>query len=143
MFGHTHNEAFNVVKSIKSDKNIGINFIGGSVTPYTDKHPSFTVVEFDQETLIPVNFKTYFMNLTKANEQDKMEWELFHDFKQTYGIDDVSPDSLYSLAEKFKTDEAMAVEFTWNEGRKAGPKPSCNEQCRTSLYCTVTSSEIF
>jgi hypothetical protein len=80
LFGHTHNEAFNVVKDIKTDKNIGLNFIGGSLTSYTDKNPGFTVIEVDEELMIPLNFKTYYFNLTKAN-LGQPKWELYHDFK--------------------------------------------------------------
>ena len=67
IFGHTHDESFNVVKSFEEEKNIGFNFIAGSLTTYTYKNPSFTVIEVDEEFMIPVNFKTYYFNITKAN----------------------------------------------------------------------------
>ena len=68
MFGHTHDESFNVVKSFEDEKNIGLNFIAGSLSTFTSKNPSFTVIEIDEEYMIPLNFQTYYFNITKANQ---------------------------------------------------------------------------
>ena len=68
LFGHTHMEHFNVVKSIDDNKNIGINFICGSATTQTDMNPGFTVVEIDEEFMIPTNFKTYYFDLVEAKK---------------------------------------------------------------------------
>lgn len=43
-------------------------------------NPSFTVVEIDEELLIPLNFKTYILNITRANLENKPTWELAHDY---------------------------------------------------------------
>lgn len=57
MFGHTHDESFNVVKSmLTEEKNVGLNFISGSLTTYTNNNPSFSIIEIDSETLIPVSY---------------------------------------------------------------------------------------
>ena len=109
IFGHTHDESFNVIKSFEGEKNIGLNFIAGSLTPYTNKNPSFTVIEVDEEFMIPVNFETYYFNLTKANSGEQTTWEIFHDFKEHYEIETVSPDNLNNLALKILKDEKVAI----------------------------------
>ena len=47
LYGHTHNEDIQVVKSMNDNKNIGINFYAGSLTTYTNNNPSFNVITFD------------------------------------------------------------------------------------------------
>lgn len=116
--GHTHNEEFNVVKSVYDDKNVGVNFIAGSLTPYTDKNPAFTVIEIDAEYLVPVNFKTYFFNLSEADEAHPPQWTQLHDFIDFYGIPNVGPSGIYALAEKILNDEQTAIDFIWNKGRR-------------------------
>ena len=37
------------------------------MTTFTDLNPAFTVVELDAEHLLPMNFKTYYFNVTEAN----------------------------------------------------------------------------
>ena len=81
LFGHTHNEAIAIIKSISGNQeNIGINFIAGSLTTYTDKYPSFTVIEIDEEFMVPINFNTYYYQIEKANAEGKITWEILHDF---------------------------------------------------------------
>ena len=43
--------------------NIGLNFYSGSLTPWTDNNPSFNVIIFDAEYMIPINIKTYYIDL--------------------------------------------------------------------------------
>lgn len=86
LFGHTHYDEFHIVKSIEHNKNIGIQYVSGSMTTYQNLNPSFTVIDIDEELMIPLNFQTYYMNVTKANVENKPTWELMHDFVDHYGI---------------------------------------------------------
>ena len=149
LFGHTHDESISVIKSVSTSNNtasnIGINFIAGSLTSYTDKNPSFTLIEIDEEFMVPVNFKTYYYNIAKANDEGKITWELLHDFKSYYGLQDMRPDELNNLAERIRTDEAFAILYDWNKVRQAPGqrKARCDDDCRLSMYCDMTSTEYF
>ncbi len=135
LMGHTHDEDVSVVKSVSTFNvsnstnetdtwNIGTNFIAGSLTAYTDKNPSFTVIEIDEEYMVPTNFKTYYYDMVKANKENKITWEILHDFKGYYGLKDLRPDQLYNLAEKVNTDEDLAIMYIWNRYRQApGQRP--------------------
>jgi hypothetical protein len=68
--GHTHNEEFEVLRSLEDNKNIGLNFIAASLTAYTDKNPAFTVIDLDAEYLLPLNFVTYYYDLSKATAEN-------------------------------------------------------------------------
>ena len=92
MFGHTHDDEFNVVRS-NDTKNIGLTYIAGSMTTYTGRNPGFTVTEFDAELMIPLNFKTYFFNISLANNSEPLFEEL-HDFLKEYNISDLRPDNM-------------------------------------------------
>lgn len=74
--------------------------MGGSATTKTDKNPSFTVLEFDEEYMTPVNIKTYYLNLAETNKPGKEpQWVLLHDYLTEYGMEDLSPDSFAKLAD--------------------------------------------
>lgn len=66
-FGHTHSQSFYLTSSKIEKKPVGFNVIHGSVTTWGHKNPSFTVVDFDAEYMVPVNIHTYFFDLDKAN----------------------------------------------------------------------------
>ena len=37
--------------------------VGGSVTTYSHQNPSYMIIEFDQEYMVPVNMYTYYLDL--------------------------------------------------------------------------------
>jgi hypothetical protein len=41
--------------------------MSGSATSFVKKNPGFTVVEIDEELMIPLNFKIYIFNISKAD----------------------------------------------------------------------------
>jgi hypothetical protein len=96
--------------------------------------------------MIPVGYKTYYLDLDKTNQQDQPHWELLHDFKSEYGLSDLSPDSLRSeLAEIVLNDEQAAMKYLWNRNKKApSRKPtSCDQECRLELYCEMVTTDYF
>ena len=68
--------------------------------------------------MVPVSIKTYFYNITKANKEGKITWELFHEFKQFYSMKDLRPDEFYKLAKRIQSDEQLAILYDWNKGRQ-------------------------
>jgi len=47
LFGHTHQEFFNVHRAIKSNKPINQDIISGSATTFIGQNPSFRVLKLD------------------------------------------------------------------------------------------------
>jgi len=60
----------------------------GSVTSGGNRNPSFAVIDFDEEFMVPLNVHTYYMNLTEANAtpDSKPEWLELHDFLDEYKL---------------------------------------------------------
>lgn len=97
VFGHNHGETYAITQSFNDLKNIGFNYNCGSVTPMTGRNPVFAVLELDAEFLVPVNIKSYYFDLVKANNGNP-KWELLHDVIEEYGVKDTSPDGFFDLA---------------------------------------------
>jgi hypothetical protein len=97
MFGHSHSEKFFLGRSVDVNGNfsetkpISFNSILAPTTTYTGKNPSFAVYEIDEETMLVVNATTYYLNITKANLEDKATWELHHNILEAYELKDMSP----------------------------------------------------
>ena len=58
VFSHIHSEQFQVMRDIYQGKPIGKSFIIGSATTYTGKPPSYDIVYFDPEKMLPVHLDT-------------------------------------------------------------------------------------
>lgn len=141
LHGHIHDEMFSVARGIKDDKNLLINWAAASVTTYQNRNPAFVVIDIDEEYMIPLNFRTYYFNITKANIEGP-KWEFLHDFVGTYGLEDASPNSFEKLAIKMRDDEFTSALYRWNKKRRVTPGLGpCDEKCRMLNYCFIMSTE--
>ena len=98
------------------------------------------MIDFDQETMLPVNMYTYAMDIEKANAEGYPTWELLHDYTETYGLTDMSPQSMLGLSKRFLTDASLANQFAWNMHAQHGSEPTSTDQ--VGLFCTTSSSEM-
>lgn len=130
---------FEVVRS-QDNKNVGFNFITGSLTTETD-FPCFSVIEVDEEFMVPVNFKIYTMDLDQSNALKTPVIGYLSDYLEQYQLTDVSPESMYALSERILNDEDTARLYQWNKHRQYGENAPCDETCRRTLYCETSTSE--
>lgn len=72
-YGHTHDESIYITQAINTTQPIGFNFVSASGTSGSNRNPAFTVMEFDEEYMVPLNMHTYYMNLTEANASPDAE----------------------------------------------------------------------
>jgi hypothetical protein len=77
-------------------------------------NPQFAVMELDAEFLVPLSMQIYSLNVTNANENNNPKWNLMLDYLKDYKISDLSPDSLFNLAKKVRTDKTLANQVLWN-----------------------------
>lgn len=82
LFGHDHEERVQIVTAARNpNQRIGFNFMAGSATTFLRKNPSFNVIELDEATMLPVNIKTYYFNISNAAvDPKKPQWEYLHDY---------------------------------------------------------------
>lgn len=94
--GHTSEEGVALTQAFYAQNpvNIGLNFVTGSLSPYTGGNPSFAVIEFDADHYIPVSYKTYGIDMSQTNTQNQAQWSLIHDYATEYNLVDLSPDSI-------------------------------------------------
>ena len=83
---------------------------------------------------------TYALDIDEANSTGSPKWKYLHDYKTEYGLDDLSPQSMLSLAKAFQTDTDLANTFTWNTHARRSAKPTAVDQL--GLSCQTASSEM-
>ena len=122
---------------------IGLNFVSGSGTSSSSRNPSFNVIEWDEEFMLPTNIKTYYMNLTQANANPdaEPEWVELHDMLNEYELTDLSPSSMKNFTERMYQDGTLASQFDWNKGRRGKPKP--NTPAHEQRFRCLQTSEAF
>ena len=111
-----------MVRSIGSEhKPIGINLISGALNTYHDvipNNPNIVVIELDKELMIPVNVTSYYVDISKANNEGRATWEHQLDFLRDFGMPDLSPASIYQQAKYIQTREYDAQIYFYNKFKK-------------------------
>ncbi len=145
LFGHSHKFELSLTQQFYSneEKFLGLTLGTGSLTPNYNRNPTFSVVELDAEYMIPLNIKTYYLNLTQANDVDAAYWSPLQDIKKDYNLTDLSPQSIGQFAKKIKENELLARTYKYFQDRHILSPAECNEQCRLEVYCDITNTDYF
>lgn len=78
-FGHSHSDEFKVFYDLNNlTRAVGISYISGSVTTYSNLNPNYRIFTIDgpyqNSTFQVLDHETYIMNLTEANLSLKAVW---------------------------------------------------------------------
>ena len=140
MAGHTHSETYQLSNSMTNpEKPILLTSVGGSVTTYEFNNPSYMVIDFDAKTMLPINMKTWYIDVEEANRDGQPTWRELHDYTTTYALEDLSPSSMKDLAVRILTDKQLASEFMFNEKRQNIYSQYTVSQL--NIFCDLATSE--
>lgn len=115
-FGHTHKDEFEIFYDMNNEnfdddsasliqkqwKPISVGFIGPSLTVVSGNNPSFRIYTIDPNRgFQPIDYETYYMNLTEANLQNDLNrepnWISAGNFSHQMDIKDTLPETMHQL----------------------------------------------
>ena len=144
LFGHTHQDHFKVVQ--QGGKTLGSVLITPSVTTFSHQNPSFRVYSMDASTYELLDYDQYFLNITKANEFAKQgktpKFEFNYSAKDLYGLKDLSADSWLALANRFKSNSTLLLQYVDNMYARS-KVPSCDADCKKKTICQCENASLF
>ena len=95
--------------------------------------------------MLPVEMETYYLNITKANIEDKATWELYHTYTEAFDMPDLSPMSILKYSERVQNDEETAKYYRnmrYVGGGTMDLDKKCDyEHCRKTHYCQISTSD--
>lgn len=122
--GHSHGDGISFVRDSKSNQIIGTSLLTGSLTTYSNRNPSFRIIEVDKETLRPINFHQYRLDLEKANknpEKEELDFEKVYSFLEEYEIKDMTHVGIHEFLNKLESDKITISKFKHHSDSKVGP----------------------
>lgn len=137
-YGHTHGDKFQVNRGVFSGEPTGVMFMPGAITTYTNVNPQFRLVEADPNTFLLTNYYNYRLDIVEANKVNAAVWEFAYDPVSLYNMTDLSPQSVFEMANRLLEDEALAVSYNVNQNTGGPGSPtSCDAGCRKGTFCDV------
>ncbi|CAL4104192.1 unnamed protein product, partial [Meganyctiphanes norvegica] len=120
-FAHHHTDSFRLFFS-ESDGNgrfrhtsesrvpVSFQLLVPGVTPWKSSlspetganNPAIRLITYDDQTGQVLDILTYYLELDAANTAGEAKWELLYSFKNTYGLETITPQALYDVAKSIK-----------------------------------------
>ncbi|XP_060522068.1 acid sphingomyelinase-like phosphodiesterase 3a [Cylas formicarius] len=153
-FGHWHSDTFRVMYD--NNKNpVSWAMLAPSVTPKRThdgpNNPGLRLYKFDKDTGQVFDYCQYYLDLSSANFNGKAEWVVEYNFSTYYGISDINPANLHSLAEKLTQptqDSVTDNNSLFNKYYRANSvkinsrtSNNCDVQCIYGHYCAITKMD--
>jgi len=111
------------------------------------KNPSYALIEVDEETMLPLNYQMWALDIQKANAAENTttsdKWELVLDYVKDYKLDGyVTPNEMHKLAVKVGESRSMASLFRWQMARNVGVPTDITIKETKQMSCMLQTSEV-
>ncbi|KAK2864275.1 hypothetical protein Q7C36_003429 [Tachysurus vachellii] len=142
-YGHTHRDSMMVLLDRKG-KPVNSIFVTPAVTPYRSfleqysNNPGVRMYLYNSQDYGLQDLWQFYLNLTKANQEEKPNWRLEYIMTKAFGIKDIQPESLHELALKFEEPDSKEFPkyFTYFMV-SFNDTVTCTEECKTVQVCSV------
>ncbi|XP_045150238.1 acid sphingomyelinase-like phosphodiesterase 3a, partial [Echinops telfairi] len=142
-FGHTHRDSIMVLSDEKGNP-ISSLFVAPAVTPVKGvrqketNYPGVRLFQYDRRDYHLLDMLQYYLNLTEANMKGESNWTLEYILTQAYGIEDLQPKSLYSLAKQFAMqDSRKFLKYYYHFFVSYDSDAICNMKCKINQICAI------
>lgn len=110
-----------------------------SVTPFRWSNPSLRLFSYDDATFQPTDYDQYYVNLTRANQENQLTWELEYSARQFWNLTDMSPASWMSVADALLTSNEAFQKY-WSVHTVQDTNTKCeSHHCQRRNYCAMTN----
>ena len=123
--GHSHNDDFRVLAA-DDGRPFAFQRVVPSISPLHGNTPSYQVYQYDRSTGTPLN--TITLAFDSGGGAGRSTWVREYDFKEAYGTDALTAESLHALVGKFTSDQTMRARYSYyfTGGTKTGAITDAN-----------------
>ncbi len=101
-------------------------------------NPSIRLYKYDKKTGKILEIMQYYLNLTAANADNKADWLMEYEFTKTYGVPDMSAQSLRHLVDDFIPDQSVMFHKYYVHFQVSTKPVPCDKKCKQQHLCSIT-----
>uniref|UniRef100_A0A8C0ZLY1 Acid sphingomyelinase-like phosphodiesterase n=1 Tax=Castor canadensis TaxID=51338 RepID=A0A8C0ZLY1_CASCN len=142
-YGHTHRDSIMVLSDEKGSP-VSSVFVAPAVTPVKGvlqretNNPGVRLFRYEPGDYTLSDMLQYYLNLTEANLKGESNWKLEYVLTQTYGIEDLQPQSLYGLAKQFSMLGSQQFTKYYNYFFVSYDSSAiCDKKCKALQICAI------
>ncbi|KAH9525406.1 Sphingomyelin phosphodiesterase [Bulinus truncatus] len=142
-FGHTHFDSFSVFYDVETLKiPVSVAYVAPSVTPYSQLNMGYRIYTIDgnymNSSFQVLDHETYFMNLSRANAENKITWEFEYSAKAAYNMTSLYPMDWENLIHTMSENNQILELYNkfYSKSRNSG---ECDSKCRALRLCEMRS----
>ncbi len=137
LYGHTHQDSFKIFRD--GDKPTSVAYTTPSATAWTDQNPSVRLYKYDKTSFQLLDMLTFYSNMTQANLEGKMTWQLEYSATEAYGMKDLSPAEWDNVLQRMKTDKSVWLKFeSYFKVLNEIACPSGEDFCKKRQLCAIS-----
>ncbi|KAH9491716.1 Acid sphingomyelinase-like phosphodiesterase 3b [Bulinus truncatus] len=148
-FGHDHYDSFKILQSDDGTKAVP-QFCAPSVTPWRHKlqeggvekvgephNPGLRLIKYNRTSGAQLDYSQYYINITMANAaQDTVAvWKILYNFTSTYGVNDMSIESLRQIFTKLEDNNSPLYQKFCNNWVVSDSDKTCTNPMRANILC--------
>ena len=101
-------------------------------------NPSVRLVEYDRTTGMVYDIFQYYLNLTKANQENMTTWELEYQATELYSQPDMGTESLHNVAQGLIDNNELFGKYYKANGVLYDPEETWDREMQAVHYCSAT-----
>ncbi|XP_042885095.1 acid sphingomyelinase-like phosphodiesterase 3b isoform X2 [Penaeus japonicus] len=146
-FAHHHTDSFRLFFNA-SNASLPVSYmlLVPGVTPWRSSlseetganNPGVRLVTYETDTGLVKEVSTYYLDLAKANSDDRADWKLEYNFTTKYNLNAINPSTLYNFTQTMKSNRTLFDRYyTANTVSLENPEV-CQDQCQRLHFCAIT-----
>lgn len=121
---HSHADEFRLLRRPDEDDSEGLVLMNPAVSPVFNNNPAFRLFTAASDFSSITNYKQYYVDIVKANQNGKALFEIEYDVQSAYSVPDVSPSSFDDVVLQISTDVTAYDQWLMRKYVSHAPKRS-------------------
>ena len=118
IYGHVHTDTFRIYQN-DNHTSTSVAFLAPSLTPRVNwmegTNPGIRLYHYKLNKTHLDNYEQFYVDLAKGNDEKALKWTKLYDFKDAYGVPDLSDKSMIAAFNKIAMDEKhFQKSYTFN-----------------------------
>jgi len=141
-FAHQHSDSYYLFYDSLGNVN-NVLFSTPSITPWkttldnvTANNPSVRLISFNRTTYQPTNYTQFYANLSKANQEGVMVWQIEYNTQIDYQLSSLDSLNFANLTSRLEQDDSVLQKYH-KFNAVSYPQPACNSLCKTRHLCAI------